>query len=495
MNTLVREIDRKWYWLLAICAAASFLFLLFASTYTTPLNPYYGYDSAFFLVIGKGIRHGLRPYLDLYDQKGPMVFFINALGFLLSESRWGVFLLQVIFMTAVLFVLWKLVRLFLGLRSAGLVMLLFALLFCGTVKEGNMTEEWSLIFSVLPMYLALRFLRSGREMKSHPWGYCLIYGACLAVQLLFRITNACLIGGLILGFTILFCLQKEVGALLRSAVLVLVGAAAVLVPTFAYFHRIRAMNIFLYASLLHNFHYAVDGAASKTLWDWAVVTASVGPILLTLLMTPRFLRQKAADAPTMVMLNSIGLTGALAMTVGYGWRHYFLLIVPAIAVDTCVWLRWIAGWNRPAARRRTAALALAVLFLIPYTPQMVRHVGKSILYDFCHGLDGEVNRFAAVGEYIPAGTENVWGYNVNAKDYLYLGVTPCFRYFALQEWMAEADPFIMEEIETMLREDPPNVVFLARTETEMREKLESLGFTCTAEMESNLNLAVYERII
>ena len=66
-------------WLAALIVSS--LFLLFASVYTTPLNDYYGYDSAYYLLIGKGICQGKIPYLDLYDQKGPLVFYLNALGY------------------------------------------------------------------------------------------------------------------------------------------------------------------------------------------------------------------------------------------------------------------------------------------------------------------------------------------------------------------------------------------------------------------------------
>lgn len=69
--------------------AMGLVFLLFASPYTTPLNPYYGYDSAVFMVLGKGVAAGKLPYLDLYDNKGPMIFYINALGYLLGGPDGG----------------------------------------------------------------------------------------------------------------------------------------------------------------------------------------------------------------------------------------------------------------------------------------------------------------------------------------------------------------------------------------------------------------------
>ena len=50
--------------------------------------------------------------------------------------------------------------------------------------------------------------RRGNNVRIGPISIItLITVICLAVLALFRLTNACLVGGLVLGFTILLCLQ------------------------------------------------------------------------------------------------------------------------------------------------------------------------------------------------------------------------------------------------------------------------------------------------
>ena len=46
---------------LAVCSKSSFLY---------PFNDWY--DANDFLTLGKGMLHGLVPYRDLYEQKGPI---------------------------------------------------------------------------------------------------------------------------------------------------------------------------------------------------------------------------------------------------------------------------------------------------------------------------------------------------------------------------------------------------------------------------------------
>ena len=71
MRAFIKRIDEKPLLRLPVLLLLSLLFMLAASVYTTPLNPYYGFDSSVFMAFGKGIAHGLRPYLDLYDNKAP----------------------------------------------------------------------------------------------------------------------------------------------------------------------------------------------------------------------------------------------------------------------------------------------------------------------------------------------------------------------------------------------------------------------------------------
>lgn len=53
---------------LAVCSKSSFLY---------PFNDWY--DANDFLTLGKGMLHGLVPYRDLYEQKGPILYAAHAL--------------------------------------------------------------------------------------------------------------------------------------------------------------------------------------------------------------------------------------------------------------------------------------------------------------------------------------------------------------------------------------------------------------------------------
>lgn len=92
----------------------SMLYVLLFSYSTSPLFPYYyGGDSAQFLTIGKAWYLGKVPYIDLFDHKGPFIFWIDMLGFWLANGqKYGVAFIQCFFLFFSLIAFYKISQLF-----------------------------------------------------------------------------------------------------------------------------------------------------------------------------------------------------------------------------------------------------------------------------------------------------------------------------------------------------------------------------------------------
>ena len=87
MRSLSLELRRKGWWtmhkterrvqigMLLYCLFVSFCFLTICtkSSFLYPLNN--GSDIQCFFTVGKGMMHGLVPYRDLVEQKGPLLYF------------------------------------------------------------------------------------------------------------------------------------------------------------------------------------------------------------------------------------------------------------------------------------------------------------------------------------------------------------------------------------------------------------------------------------
>ena len=58
-----------------IMLLTAFIFVFYASATTSPFIDFKRIDSYMFLIMGRGWSKGLIPYVDLFDQKGPAIFF------------------------------------------------------------------------------------------------------------------------------------------------------------------------------------------------------------------------------------------------------------------------------------------------------------------------------------------------------------------------------------------------------------------------------------
>ncbi len=70
-------------------------FVLIVLARANPLSSIPGRDGGFFLYAGSQILKGKLLYIDVWDSKGPGIFYVNALGLLLAKgSRWGGWFLE-----------------------------------------------------------------------------------------------------------------------------------------------------------------------------------------------------------------------------------------------------------------------------------------------------------------------------------------------------------------------------------------------------------------
>src|SRR5215510_2887998 len=76
-------------------------------------------DSGVFLYVGWRLLNGNVPYRDVWDHKPPLIYFVDALGLIITpESLWGIWFLQIIFIFFTLLVIYKLLDQEFGIYSA-----------------------------------------------------------------------------------------------------------------------------------------------------------------------------------------------------------------------------------------------------------------------------------------------------------------------------------------------------------------------------------------
>ena len=156
---MVNDSPRQLFWQsnaawAAVWSLLSALALLQTSPWVaqTPNN-----DSGIFLYFGAQILKGRLPFVNLWDHKPPMVFYLDALGlFMGGGSRWGVWAVEVLFIAAASLFGFLLLRRYFRTWPAFLAVvgMLFSLAF--VIEGGNLTEEYALAFQFAGLYLFFR---------------------------------------------------------------------------------------------------------------------------------------------------------------------------------------------------------------------------------------------------------------------------------------------------------------------------------------------------
>jgi hypothetical protein len=107
-------------------------------------------DSGGFMYISQQMLRGQRLYADLYDDKPPFIFLVNALGLWLSGgSAWGVWALEVVSLSATVILGFFLLAGSTGFWPAILALAALLANFSSFAPGGNLTEEYALPFQFL----------------------------------------------------------------------------------------------------------------------------------------------------------------------------------------------------------------------------------------------------------------------------------------------------------------------------------------------------------
>lgn len=142
-----------------ICLILSAVISFCVLTVCSKNSPVYAFndwvDGNAFFTVGKGIANGLVPYKDLFEQKGPLLYLIYAIGYLIChDSFFGVYILEIISGAFFTFFLYKLIREYAGTFYSYIgAALTISLMFSSTqFVQGGSAEEFCLPFMAYSFY-------------------------------------------------------------------------------------------------------------------------------------------------------------------------------------------------------------------------------------------------------------------------------------------------------------------------------------------------------
>ena len=122
-------------------------------------------DSSVFLYIGKQMHRGKIPYIDLFDHKGPALYFIQYLGYAIwpGSVAGGVWILEMVSFFLLMLLMLKIAGFATEDRRNAYLASILVLLVCAfkLYQGGNYTEEHALLWITLSAYIFFSFFRTG----------------------------------------------------------------------------------------------------------------------------------------------------------------------------------------------------------------------------------------------------------------------------------------------------------------------------------------------
>lgn len=144
------------FFLLMICSRSSFLY---------PCNDWNDANSYF--TMGKAMMNGQIIYRDLYDQKGPYLYLVYGIAYLLSHTSFaGVFVMEILSVSASLFAAYKLLCLYCDRRIALMLIPVLGgvMLVSRSFYWGGAAEEFCLPLLSFSLYFSVRYFKERYPM-------------------------------------------------------------------------------------------------------------------------------------------------------------------------------------------------------------------------------------------------------------------------------------------------------------------------------------------
>ena len=160
---------------LLLCAVVAVVYF-FIST-DTPMHDmlvaryrHQRHDSAWFYDCGRAWMNGLTPYVDFADSKGPLLWLLYGIAYLISPHNFfGVYLINTVFFCLTACFAFKTIRLFTESNKPAFWMsvLMLAVYFTPAIMYDDKSEDIALAFVSIILYLGCRMLYGGKTSDAN----------------------------------------------------------------------------------------------------------------------------------------------------------------------------------------------------------------------------------------------------------------------------------------------------------------------------------------
>lgn len=425
------KIIKKRIFLFLLFLLSATIFLLLFSWTTSPLFDYKSTDSAIFQTFGKFSNRGLAFYKDLFDHKGPIMFLLQKIGFMIIDGKVGVFIIQVCFWTLTLCGTYKIIRMFFETKIAVVLtevsQLCYILFYLGL--GGNDSAEYILPFLTFSLYFTILFIKKAKieGVYEHNPVFSLFYGISFAFGAFTRLTNSLPICITVLVITCVLVYKKKWKNIFKNAALLAVGVLIVTVPIFIWFIFHGSFHEMIDATFIANIKYSETHRYSYTVVSLIKFYARYRMIIIVgLILGVIGIANKKYRLLSIVA--SSNMLGSIIIDLTTPMFYYYALIwTPTVIMIFCASYFYVKG--------KIITRILLVCTLVFLSINGVKAAKDCYLAKQDTRLKTLREDALAMKREIPKKSySKVFAYETSACFYLETDIPPCYRHFVLQDF-------------------------------------------------------------
>ena len=253
-----------------ICLITGFFAVTICSK-CSPLYPFNDWvDSNCYFTVGKSILKGLVPYRDLYEQKGPLIYYEHGLASLISYKTFiGVYFFEIIGAFFFLFFSNKTLELFCGKKSYYIIPFLAFLVYTSAAFcHGDSAEELCFPFISYMTFIAFKNIKINYDLQNKEFLFIGISAACVFWT---KFTLCGVFLGWYIPFVIDSLIQKKYLPIFKSIAYILCGLFIGTIPHLIYFGMNNSLKDLFKVYIYNNiFLYSVINSESNSLLSIAI---------------------------------------------------------------------------------------------------------------------------------------------------------------------------------------------------------------------------------
>ena len=403
--------NRKIYMFLLVCVFSMMLLRINSSPlFDTSIG-----DSAVFVTMGRAMKSGKILYKELFDHKGWYLYLINFLAAIISkESLIGLFLVEVIFMFMSSLLVFKICSEFQDKNVALLSSLLMIVCMLNpfTMGGGNLTEEYTLPFQFLAIYLAIVYMKSGNYQ--HKPAIMFVHGLIVGIVMNLRANHVLMWLPIALIVAYRLVIARDFRCLVRNILSGIAGLFVGILPVIIYAWVNNALYDVLFGTFIYNFTYISNNTVSLR----GIVLNIIKQIPLCVAIFVScivIVRSKIISSTERVFYFSMLFASIVAISIsGRAYGHYYMYVIPFVIPALC----WLSKLLLQKISLKTAILCLSVFAVLFAGSICLRryYVIRTSTRNYNLGIDIEDDKNVIV-------LENV------CEFYVYNGIIPQEKYF------------------------------------------------------------------